>query len=336
MSRRNAGRETWHRLLEWDRGQSDSERLAGHILKSDGYESIDPSHPLGGKDGGKDILCKKDGLKIVGACYFPRGQRDFKDITNKFLLDLNGVEKNKADGIAFVTNQELKLSERKQLIDLGNKYIVDIYHLERIVSIIDSPSNYGIRYDFLDIEFTKEELLSFQAIRDKEYYERLEALNTKINNVTLKLEEHINELIGHSTGGDGFGFIAFGPNQEDDDLNEVFFITKGEYSLFDINIRMVDLSERDCPPYHEYNYHIDEMPPNTSKTLCRINLKGKLMQEYNVFYILRNGFFTQNIKLYKIEGVWRTNTRVTNNKTGKVVYEINSYMIPDEIINKEE
>jgi len=36
-------------------------------------------------------------------------------------------------------------------------------HLERIVSILDSPPNYGIRLEFLDIQMTKEEQLAFFA-----------------------------------------------------------------------------------------------------------------------------------------------------------------------------
>lgn len=336
MSRQNAGRETWDRLLHWNRGQADSERLAGHILKSEGYESIDPSHPLGGQDGGKDIICKKDDFKIIGACYFPRGQQTLSAIKTKFLSDLKGVQNNNADGIAFVTNQELTLGERKELSDLGNKYIVDIYHLERIVSILDSPSNYGIRYDFLDIEFTKEELLSFQAIRDKEYYERLETLNAKINDVTLKLENHVKDIIGYSIGGDGFGFIALSPNLDDDDLNELLFITQGKYSLFDININMVDLNELHKNPskYNGLNLHIDEMTPNTSRNLgININLKGKTEQKYNIFYILRNGSFTQQLRLYKIDGYWRPITRVTRN--GEIVYENINDVIPPEIVTWE-
>ena len=47
MARRQTeGAETWRRLLNWDRGQTASERLAAHILRFEGYASIDPSHPL--------------------------------------------------------------------------------------------------------------------------------------------------------------------------------------------------------------------------------------------------------------------------------------------------
>ena len=49
--RRSDGRETWHRLLEWDKGQAPAERLAAVVLFSDGFRNVDPSHPLGGRDG---------------------------------------------------------------------------------------------------------------------------------------------------------------------------------------------------------------------------------------------------------------------------------------------
>jgi hypothetical protein len=94
MTRRNQGRETWHRLLEWDMGQAPSERLCARLLTFFGYTDIKPSHPLGGKDGKKDVFCTKDNKKFVVAVYFPRGQQPFKCIKDKFEEDSKGVEKN--------------------------------------------------------------------------------------------------------------------------------------------------------------------------------------------------------------------------------------------------
>lgn len=56
--RRAEGRETFYRLLEWDKGQAASERLAALILEQEGVRDIDPSHPLGEKDGGKDMAMR--------------------------------------------------------------------------------------------------------------------------------------------------------------------------------------------------------------------------------------------------------------------------------------
>lgn len=55
--------ETWHRLQQWTNAQAPSERLAAQILVDAGYTDIDPSHPLGGKDGGKDAICNRDGKR---------------------------------------------------------------------------------------------------------------------------------------------------------------------------------------------------------------------------------------------------------------------------------
>src|SRR4051794_24721705 len=107
--------ETWHRLREWTNGQARSERLAAQILLSEGFTGLDPSHPLGGPDGGKDAIANKDGKKWVMAVYFPRGQADLRAIKQKVLADLSGVASNAADALVFVTNQELSLGDRDAL-----------------------------------------------------------------------------------------------------------------------------------------------------------------------------------------------------------------------------
>lgn len=178
--RRTNGEETWYRLREWTRGQAAAERLSGHILDSNGYESIDPSHPLGGRDGIKDMLCIKDDIEWVVGCYFPRGQKVFKTIKEKFLNDLKGVRVNSVEGLVFITNQEITLSERSELKNLTEDSI-DIFHLERIVGSLNSPNNYGVRLEFLDIEITIEEQLAFFAERDKKY--------VQITNTLEKLEK---------------------------------------------------------------------------------------------------------------------------------------------------
>lgn len=143
--------ETWHRLREWTNDQGPSERLAAQILASEGFSSLDPSHPLGGKDGGRDAICTKDGKRWVMAVYFPRGQQDFTAIKEKFRIDLRGAASNNADGIAFVTNQELRLAEREKLIAMAGSMAVALYHLERVAMILDKPVMASVRKQFLSI-----------------------------------------------------------------------------------------------------------------------------------------------------------------------------------------
>jgi len=70
---RNRYDETWHRLREWTKGQTPSERPAAQILMRDGFSDLDPSHPLGGRDGGKDALATKGGVPFAMAVNAARG-----------------------------------------------------------------------------------------------------------------------------------------------------------------------------------------------------------------------------------------------------------------------
>src|SRR5688572_18610894 len=124
----------------WTRGQKAAERLAAHVLRADGFDAIDPVHPLGGPDGLKDVLCVRSGVKWIGAAYFPRGPIGEQELLSKFQHDLAGVAASGAAGIAFVTNQYVTEGLRSKLTDIAKPHAADIYHVERVVSILDSPA----------------------------------------------------------------------------------------------------------------------------------------------------------------------------------------------------
>lgn len=144
--------ETWHRLREWTNDQARSERLAAQVLAEDGFSRLDPSHPLGGKDGGADALCERDGRVWVMAVYFPRGQQEFRTIRDKFQTDASAAKSPGRDGIVFVTNQELRLAERRELAELVYPFAAEIFHLERVTLVLDKPAMAGIRKQFLGID----------------------------------------------------------------------------------------------------------------------------------------------------------------------------------------
>ncbi len=150
--------ESWHRLREWTNGSGQAERLAAQIVLHQGY-AVDPSHPLGGPDGGKDAICEKAGARWIMAVYFPRGQKEFAAIVDKFQHDLTGVVKNGATGVAFVTNQELRLHERAELSSLADPVSVDLFHLERVTAILDNPAMHAVREQFLGIPHESEDLI---------------------------------------------------------------------------------------------------------------------------------------------------------------------------------
>ncbi|MFT3733653.1 MAG: hypothetical protein QM776_01225 [Rhodocyclaceae bacterium] len=141
------------------------------MLAAEGYDTVDPTHPLGGPDGGKDIVCKREDETCIVSIYFPRGQKDYAEISAKFRSDFEKTKSSGSAGFVFFTNQELTLGERAKLEDIAEGRWVDIYHLERIASCLDTPNGYGLRLEFLQIEMTREEQVSFINSRDQLLHE---------------------------------------------------------------------------------------------------------------------------------------------------------------------
>jgi fido (protein-threonine AMPylation protein) len=147
-------------LLHWRNGQTQSERLAAHLLALEGFTQIQPQAPLGGPDGRKDIICVRAGVTYVAASYFPPTNKEFVDVRKKFESDAEGVAMNGAKGFAFVTNQRLTIGERKELVGLLS-VPVDLLDLERLVHLLDSPAGLGLRAAFLGIAMSAEDSATF-------------------------------------------------------------------------------------------------------------------------------------------------------------------------------
>lgn len=160
-----------------------SERLSAGILHLERYESVDPQHPLGGRDGGKDIIFAKEGERWIAACFFPPTEPGFAGIKAKFRDDVNGVKANEGKGIAFFVNQHLTISERNELLALSDGLKAEIYHVERIRGILDDPRGYGLRLEYLGITMEREEQVAFFS-----------ALNYDVTRKLLDNEKRFNTL----------------------------------------------------------------------------------------------------------------------------------------------
>ena len=109
---RNCYDETWHRLREWTKGQTPSERLAAQILLQEGFSNFDPSHSPCGR--GRRERCNCNAREGSGSRW-PR-------------------------------------TSREDIKTLATPTVVELYHLERITAILDAPGMAKIREQFLDIE----------------------------------------------------------------------------------------------------------------------------------------------------------------------------------------
>lgn len=305
--RRHDGRETWSRLLEWDKGQSPSERLAATLLTSEGFTGIDPSHPLGGKDGGKDALLNKDELNLALAVFFPRGQQSFKEIQKKFQCDFRGVATHRATGFVFFTNQELRMGERSELIRSANNIPVEIYHLERISTLLNTPQNYGVRLEFLQIAMTNEEIVALYAQRDKDHLKQL-------LKVSEALEEATRKIISHTTGGDSFCCFHVGKS-EDSNQTKWTIVHYGRYPVYAVSARIVDLDtfeeETKTNRFSEHSIvSIGDMSTNSARTMFQADLGIGNTKRFNIFFNARNGFYTQILRFIRVDGSWKSATKI--------------------------
>lgn len=199
-------------LQNWRYGSTQAERLLASILTIEGFQEVDPQNPLGGPDGLKDVLCKRSGLSWIAACYFPPTSSNFKQILAKFRSDFKGVSRNKANGFIFLTNQRLSPGERSELAKVAKPYSTEIYHLERLRTILDSPKGYGLRLEYLRIAMNDEEQVSFwsqqreslteryshQENAIKVLHEKMDELMHRTMNLHTNLAELPSSMLGHT------------------------------------------------------------------------------------------------------------------------------------------
>ncbi len=197
--------DTELRLSFWRDGQTKAERLAGAALRLSGYEEIDPQSPLGGPDGSKDLLCRKGGMSWVAAVHFPTGPVSFSSTKKKFKSDLTGAPP-RHNGFVFITNQTLSPGQRKILSDLAReaKKEPDIIHLQQLQNLLDSPSGYGARIQYLSIPMSIEEQLSWAAESDTQTARALTANTRELLSLKASIERlsagqmHILKTLGET------------------------------------------------------------------------------------------------------------------------------------------
>jgi hypothetical protein len=184
-------------LTGWRWGATIAERLCADILSIEGYQDIDPQSPLGGPDDKKDIICYRNGVRFVSACFFPPTLQDYNQIKTKYQVDLPGVERNSAEGFIFFTNQRVTPFQRQELADLTTQSganTTEIYHVERIRSVLDSPKGYGIRLHYLEIELTKEEQISFFDHINRCFTKEVRELSSRFNEFSARTTAALIDL----------------------------------------------------------------------------------------------------------------------------------------------
>ena len=186
-------------LRDWRYGSTQAERLCAAILHLESFEDVDPQHPLGGPDGLKDVKCTKDGKTWIAAAYFPPTPPTFGDIQSKFDHDFAGVAANGVQAFAFFVNQPLTIGEREELQSRTGGVPIEIYHVERIRSLLDAPKGCGIRLEYLRIPMSESEQWAFWSTMNYDVVRKLSENERRRDAQMKTVEDTLNKLLARTT-----------------------------------------------------------------------------------------------------------------------------------------
>lgn len=186
-------------LRDWRYGNTQAERLCAAMLYLESFQDVDPQHPLGGPDGLKDVRCSKDGKTWIAAAYFPPTPSTFTEIRTKFDHDLGGVAANGARAFAFFVNQPLTIGEREALQSRSGGVPVEIYHLERMRALLDSPKGCGIRLEYLRIPMTESEQWAFWSTMNYDVVRRLSENEMRHDAQMKSVQDTLEKLLARTT-----------------------------------------------------------------------------------------------------------------------------------------
>ncbi len=242
----------------------------------------------GERMGVRTPCCTRNGAKWVMAVYFPRGQQSFAVVKKKFIDDIQGVRQNKAGGIVFVTNQELTLAERSILAESAEGFQLELYHLERLSAVIDSPILASTRKQFLEIDYLEDSSKQIARIQ-----EDILAQQKRLDGV-------------HTCGNSFCYFMLYYFDMKLAIAQQLVIIRQGEFPLYDLRIRVMDIdANRNVfkTNWGELNSPADFLPSRWSLPLAAY---------YRIFFHARNGAWHQDLILLRSETAkcWLAATRV--------------------------
>ncbi len=135
------------------------------------------------------------------------------------------------------------------------------------------------------------------------------------------------EIANLVTGGDSFCYVTIASINPTTNRGILIVVHQGNHSTFDVNARMVDLQKsREIKDYTLTNLEqaqttlqIGSLIKGTAIVVSPFDLGSSLERDFNIFFIARNGQFTQLLRLRKIDDKWVIATKVE--RDGKLIFE---------------
>lgn len=137
------------------------------------------------------------------------------------------------------------------------------------------------------------------------------------------------ELTNNIIGGDSYCYLAIGNISQNTALLTV--VSEGKYPIYEVQIRIVDLElfnqikgnfSLETMNKTQVILNLGNIPSKTAKSAGNISADfSKNEKDFNVFFSARNGFFTQTIRMRKVNGVWKTKTQVTKQFSNEILFQ---------------
>lgn len=148
----------------------------------------------------------------------------------------------------------------------------------------------------------------------------LKRIDDRVGKVVADLDATTEKIIKQLTGGDSFCRFMIEATSLQVDTLRLMAIHEGEYPLYDLQVRIVDLEKFDSfkGNLNWDNYRaadtvleIGTLNPGMVTPSVTFSLKGFKNRNFNIFCTARNGSFTQLLRLRLIDGKWKSGVKIT-------------------------
>jgi hypothetical protein len=160
---------------------------------------------------------------------------------------------------------------------------------------------------------------------------RMTALNTQLQGRLLSQSDTISGLAQRSVnsviGGRGFCYLTL--YSRNSDTGDFLLLQQGDYPIYEIHIRAVDITSLNeitkkggssavvqAMESFTTSFDIPTMAPHTATmNVFRLPIRHADKQDFNVFFSARNGFWSELIRLRKVNGAWTQAIRAARDFT---------------------
>lgn len=153
--------------------------------------------------------------------------------------------------------------------------------------------------------------------RQQKVEDEFQNVRAGLQKLLESLQLQTQHLIGHTTGGDSFGYFV--PMFFDRNELQLGFQNDSKYPVFDVFAEWIDLDEpTDIPKGKLWTRHRINLgaiyPSRIAMGAVKFDMRGRDRLRINVFIFARNGGLTQEFHVVRVDDWWKVAVRTRSEK----------------------